>query len=65
MHHKSGVIGGMPDRGNADVPTRLLRHLDALGAFLAGRGDAIALIGLGSVGVTSRDSTTIPTWTSS
>jgi hypothetical protein len=41
----------MPDRGNADVPTRLLRHLDALGASLAGRGNAIALIGLGSIGV--------------
>jgi hypothetical protein len=32
------------------VPARLLRRLDDLGAALARRGDAIALIGLGSVG---------------
>ena len=33
------------------IPQRLLRRLDELGAELARRGDAIALIGLGSVGV--------------
>ena len=33
-----------------DVPQRLLERLDALGAVLAARGDAIALLGLGSVG---------------
>jgi hypothetical protein len=33
------------------IPERLIRRLDALGAALAERGDAIALIGLGSVGV--------------
>jgi hypothetical protein len=33
------------------IPERLLRRLDDLGASLARRGDAIALIGLGSVGV--------------
>jgi hypothetical protein len=33
------------------VPERLLRRLDELGAVLAERGDALALIGLGSVGV--------------
>lgn len=34
-----------------DIPGRLLRRLDELGAVLARRGDAIGLIGLGSVGV--------------
>ncbi len=33
------------------IPERLLQRLDDLGRVLAGRGDAIALIGLGSVGV--------------
>lgn len=33
------------------IPDRLVRRLDDLGAALARRGDAIALIGLGSVGV--------------
>jgi hypothetical protein len=33
------------------VPERLLQRLDALAEVLAGRGDAIALIGHGSVGV--------------
>jgi hypothetical protein len=33
------------------IPERLLQRLDELGAALARRGDAIALIGLGSVGV--------------
>ena len=33
------------------VPERLLRRLDELGDVLARRGDALALIGLGSVGV--------------
>jgi hypothetical protein len=33
------------------IPERLLRRLDDLGTSLARRGDAIALIGLGSVGV--------------
>jgi hypothetical protein len=33
------------------IPERLLQRLDDLGALLARRGDAIALIGLGSVGV--------------
>ena len=33
------------------IPRRLLQRLDDLGAALARRGDAIALIGLGSVGV--------------
>ncbi len=32
------------------IPVRLLQRLDDLGAILAARGDAIALIGLGSVG---------------
>ena len=32
------------------IPARLLQRLDDLGAMLAARGDAIALIGLGSVG---------------
>ncbi len=35
----------------SSIPERLLQRLDDLGAVLAGRGDAIALIGLGSVGV--------------
>lgn len=34
----------------SDVPGRLLARLDALGRVLAERGDAIALIGVGSVG---------------
>jgi hypothetical protein len=33
------------------IPERLLQRLDDLGAVLAGRGDALALIGLGSVGL--------------
>jgi hypothetical protein len=33
-----------------DVPQRLLQRLDELGAVLRERGDAIALLGLGSVG---------------
>ena len=33
------------------IPERLLQRLEDLGALLARRGDAIALIGLGSVGV--------------
>jgi hypothetical protein len=33
------------------IPERLVQRLDDLGAALARRGDAIALIGLGSVGV--------------
>jgi len=33
------------------IPQRLLRRLDDLGTVLAGRGDAVALIGLGSVGI--------------
>jgi hypothetical protein len=33
------------------IPERLLQRLDDLGALLARRGDAIALIGLGSVGI--------------
>jgi hypothetical protein len=33
------------------IPERLLHRLDDLGAALARRGDAIALIGLGSVGI--------------
>lgn len=33
-----------------EVPQRLLQRLDDLGAVLADRGDALALIGLGSVG---------------
>src|SRR6476619_1880264 len=33
------------------IPERLLQRLDELGAALARRGDALALIGLGSVGV--------------
>jgi hypothetical protein len=33
------------------VPERLLQRLEALGSVLAGRGDAIALIGHGSVGI--------------
>jgi hypothetical protein len=34
-----------------DIPQRLLERLDDLGCVLAGRGDALALLGLGSVGV--------------
>ena len=34
-----------------DIPARLPRRLDDLGAVLARRGDAIALIGLGSTGL--------------
>jgi hypothetical protein len=34
----------------SDVPQRLLARLDALGGVLRERGDAIALLGLGSVG---------------
>ncbi len=34
----------------SDVPARLLARLDDLGRVLADRGDALALIGLGSVG---------------
>jgi hypothetical protein len=34
----------------ADVPRRLLARLDELGRVLADRGDALALIGVGSVG---------------
>jgi hypothetical protein len=34
-----------------DIPERLLRRLDDLGVVLARRGDALALLGLGSVGV--------------
>lgn len=34
----------------SDVPTRLLERLDALGQVLRSRGDALALLGLGSVG---------------
>ena len=34
----------------SDVPARLLARLDELGRVLAGRGDALALLGLGSVG---------------
>lgn len=34
----------------SDVPVRLLARLDRLGEVLAARGDAVALIGLGSVG---------------
>ena len=37
-----------------DIPRRLLARLDELGGILAARGDALALIGLGSVG-TDRD----------
>jgi hypothetical protein len=33
-----------------DLPRRLLARLDDLGRVLAGRGDALALLGLGSVG---------------
>ncbi|MEO7754334.1 MAG: hypothetical protein ABIS35_13060 [Terracoccus sp.] len=36
--------------GTPTVPERLLQLLDRLGAVLAARGDAIALLGLGSVG---------------
>lgn len=36
------------------TPELLLRRLDALGAELARRGDAIALLGLGSVGLDTR-----------
>lgn len=40
--------GALPD---ATIPQRLLQRLDELGAVLDGRGDALALIGLGSVGL--------------
>jgi hypothetical protein len=36
---------------NATIPQRLLQRLDDLGVVLAERGDALALLGLGSVGV--------------
>jgi hypothetical protein len=35
---------------DATIPRRLLRRLDELGAILASKGDAIALLGVGSVG---------------
>ncbi|MGO4597263.1 hypothetical protein [Terrabacter sp. 2RAF25] len=38
-----------PPSGSS-VPERLLAFLDRLGTVLAGRGDAVALLGLGSVG---------------
>lgn len=47
------TIGTTRDRGRAEagsVPERLLALLDRLGAVLAERGDAVALLGLGSVG---------------
>lgn len=37
--------------GPGDIPQRLLQRLDELGVVLAQRGDALALFGLGSVGV--------------
>jgi hypothetical protein len=40
-----------PEADCASIPERLLRRLDDLGGVLARRGDALALIGLGSVGV--------------
>lgn len=43
----------MPGRDTAsqrDVPTRLLDLLDRIGSVLARRGDAVALLGVGSVG---------------
>jgi hypothetical protein len=36
---------------SGDIPQRLLQRMDDLGAVLARRGDALALFGLGSVGV--------------
>jgi hypothetical protein len=39
------------DASTGDIPQRLLRRLDDLGVVLAQRGDALALLGLGSVGV--------------
>lgn len=39
------------DASTGDVPQRLLQRLDDLGHVLAQRGDAMALLGLGSVGV--------------
>ena len=41
----------MEARAAGGVPQRLLRRLDDLGVVLAARGDALALIGLGSVGL--------------
>jgi hypothetical protein len=38
-------------QGPRSIPQRLLERLDRLGEVLARRGDALALIGLGSVGV--------------
>jgi hypothetical protein len=40
-----------PEADGGSIPERLLRRLDDLGAVLDRRGDALALIGLGSVGV--------------
>ena len=39
------------DVSTGDIPQRLLQRLDDLGVVLAQRGDALALLGLGSVGV--------------
>jgi hypothetical protein len=39
------------DASDSDIPQRLLQRLDDLGVVLAQRGDALALLGLGSVGV--------------
>jgi len=41
----------VPVQHEPTTPARLLRRLDDIGGALAERGDAIALIGLGSVGV--------------
>ncbi|MDP9283423.1 MAG: hypothetical protein M3P41_00450, partial [Actinomycetota bacterium] len=40
----------LDDSGIGTIPQLLLRRLDDLGVVLAHRGDALALIGLGSVG---------------
>ena len=42
-------MNGAPD--STDIPRRLLQRLDDLGVVLAARGDALALIALGSVGL--------------
>lgn len=49
-HDPSCTARKEPELSETSTPQRLLKRLDDLGAVLARRGDAMALIGLGSVG---------------
>lgn len=49
-HTTVGTPGDRSRAGAGSVPERLLALLERLGAVLAERGDAVALLGLGSVG---------------